>query len=49
MNEVVVQVVRLIEKVTGSLLGGVAVSVQVGNVILCLMCLVLATPVLLRA
>jgi hypothetical protein len=49
VNEVIVQVVRLIERVTGSLLGGVAVSIQAGNIILCIMCLVLAIPGLMRA
>lgn len=43
------KIARLIEMITGSVLGGLAVSVQSGNVIVCVFCLVVMMKAFLSA
>lgn len=43
----VTKVARFMEKFTGSMLGGIAVSVQSGNVVVCILCILFGAGVVL--
>jgi hypothetical protein len=44
----VAKVARLMEKLTSSVLGGIAVSVQAGNVVVCIICILFGAGVFFR-